>query len=64
MYIDCVNFCVVSYGHINTGYIAGVKRPEHVADRSPHLVLSLRTSAAVPSWPSCAFMARRGTALL
>jgi len=51
MKIDCVHFCVVSFGHINTAYVPGVKRPGRVADHAPHLVLRLRNRTAVPSQP-------------
>jgi len=48
---DCVHFCVVSFGHINTVYVPRVKRPGRVADHAPHLVLSLRMKAALRSQP-------------
>lgn len=51
MKTDCVHFCVVSFGHTNTVYVEGVKRPGRVADHAPHLMLSLRMRAALPSQP-------------
>jgi hypothetical protein len=51
MKIDCVHFCVVSFGRISTVYVPGAKRPGRVADHAPNLVLSLRMRAAVPSQP-------------
>lgn len=51
MKIDCVRFCVVSFGHMNIVYVPGVKRPGRVADHALHLLLSLRKRAALTSEP-------------
>ena len=51
MKIDCVHFCVVSFGHTNSVYVPGVKRPGHVPNHAPNLLFSLRIRAALPSQP-------------